>query len=120
MSGIYDQHQAAFSSVSAYVILKNGERVGSVAFKFPRDGAGRLSCYFHIFGGTMVKGTASGYGYDKRSAAAEDAVRKINPDNYFPEAQDNVVAIKAALGTRDGVDWDRRIQDAGFVVLQAV
>lgn len=35
MSDIYALHQSAFSSVSAYVVLKDGERVATVALKYP-------------------------------------------------------------------------------------
>lgn len=68
MPDIYDRHKAAFASVEAFVILHNGERVASIAFKFPRDGAGRLYAYVHRYGLEMVRGFAAGGGYDKRSA----------------------------------------------------
>lgn len=38
-TNIYDQHKAAFANVSAYTIMKGGERVATIAFKFPRGGA---------------------------------------------------------------------------------
>ena len=42
MTDIYEQHDKAFSRVSAFVILDSkGERVATVAIKFPADGAGR-------------------------------------------------------------------------------
>jgi hypothetical protein len=119
MSSIYDQHQAAFQNVSAYVILKNGERVATIAFKFPRDGAGRLYCYLHIFGASMCRGHANGYGYDKKSAAAESAAARHSRDTY-PNDLANIDAIKAALAGDSGWDWDHRLRDAGFDVVQAV
>ena len=73
MSSIYELHDKAFRHVSAYVILLNGERVATVAIKFPADGAGRLYAYVHWIGTPMVRGFAGGYGYDKRSAACADA-----------------------------------------------
>lgn len=112
---IYDQHQAAFSNVSAFVITKDGERVATIAFKFPRDGAGRLYAYVHYFGvdSPMVRGFANGYGYDKKSAAVEDAIRK---STHFPHPN----AFRLALCDIGGSDWQRRLQDAGFNVMQAV
>ena len=62
MSDIYEQHKAAFSNVSAFVIVKGGERVATIAFKFPRDGAGRLFAYVHWLGEEMIRGYASGGG----------------------------------------------------------
>jgi len=114
MSDIYDQHSAAFANVSAYVILKDGERVATVAFKFPRDGAGRLYTYVHWLGLEMVRGFAGGYGYDKRTAAVAAAVKTLG--GYSPGLGDFLTACD-----RDGGHhWDRRLQDAGFTVLQAV
>ena len=119
MSNIYDQHRAAFSNVSAYCVLdKAGNRVASIAFKFPRDGAGRLYAYVHVFGGPMVRGFAGGYGYDKRSAAVLEAISKIKPDDYYPESAHDVAAFKGMVDCGHG--WDRQIEAAGYTVLQAV
>lgn len=59
-STVYQLHDKAFANVSAYVIAKDGERVATIAFKFPRDGAGRLYVYVHWFGLQMVRGWAGG------------------------------------------------------------
>jgi len=123
---IYNQHQAAFKHVSAYVILKDGQRVATIAFRFPKDGAGRLWAYVHWIGIEMVRGHAGGYGYDKRSAAVESAVgkaikasegkRKDNlTDNDFLCA-----TFHRVLSNIGGNTWDRALTDAGFTVLQAV
>lgn len=135
---IYEQHAAAFRHVSAYVVLKDGERVATIAFKFPKDGAGRLYAYVHWIGVEMVRGHANGYGYDKRSAAVESAVARIDLTNIEKEARalfpdDDVKAnmrafaclagpkaLKDALTNIGGNNWDRALQDAGFTVLQAV
>lgn len=44
---IYDQHRKAFSNVSAYVVMAGEQRCATIAFKFPKDGAGRLYAYMH-------------------------------------------------------------------------
>lgn len=120
-TNIYDQHRAAFANVSAYVVLdKKGERAASVAFKYPRDGAGRLFCYLHIFGGPMVRGFAGGGGYDKHSAAASAAASKLKLESYYEESQADVTAIRAALLVDGGSSWDGMLRDAGYNVLQAV
>jgi hypothetical protein len=128
MKTIYDQHDAAFNNVSAFVIMKEGERVATVAFKFPRDGAGRLWCYLHVLGLPMVRGYAGGYGYDKRSAAFLDAARKQtavklkswqSAEGYEKERA-TAEAFYNAVATRDGYEWNRNLTDAGFVALQAV
>lgn len=131
MTQIYKQHDAAFASVSAYVILKDAKRVATVAFKFPRDGAGRLYAYVHWLGTEMVRGYAGGYGYDKTSAAVESACRKLPelsreafadgvPHHSDAERANYGAFIAAITLGNDGQYWDRRLTDAGFTVLQAV
>lgn len=117
MTKVYEQHDKAFQNVSAYVVLdKNGEHVASVKFKFPRDGAGRLYAYVHWIGLQMVRGSASGYGYDKRSAAVADAVGRFADMDKHPYCFKFFDAV-----ARDGGEyWDRRLRDAGFTVIQAV
>ena len=116
---IYDLHRDVFANVAAYVVLKDGKRVATVAFKSPRDGAGRLWCYLHVFGAPMARGYAGGYGYDKSSAAFEAAAAKHSRDAY-PGDQAHIDAIKTAVAGDSGYRWSRRLEDAGFTVLQAV
>ena len=119
MADIYTQHAAAFASVSAFVILNRaGERVATVAFKFPRDGAGRLYAYVHWIGAQMKRGHANGCGYDKRSAAVADAARRIEwPIDLGTNGSD---AFADAATLDGGADWIRAVENAGFTVLQAV
>ena len=118
MTNIYDQHRAAFQNVSAYCVVdKAGNRVASIAFKYPRDGAGRLYAYVHIFGGPMTRGFAAGGGYDKHSAAVLDAIAKIKPADYRPGAAD-VTTFKRMVDCGD--TWDRQLRECGYQVFQAV
>jgi len=123
MTDIYDLHSKAFENVSAYVILKDGERVATVAFRYPRDGAGRLWAYVHWFGTEMARGYASGGGYDKHSAACAAAVRAIKPisgwENLNAKAPD-YMAFRAAMALDNGTYWYDQLRLAGFTVLQAV
>ncbi len=123
MPDIYEQHSSHFKAVSAYVILKGGERVATIAFKFPADGAGRLYAYVHWLGVPMVRGHAGGYGYDKRSVAVWDAVHRACVKKHelmFAEPGSAMDVFRAELGKDDGQYWDRRLEKAGFTVLQAV
>lgn len=125
MTDIYEQHRAAFNNVSAYVITNRGKYVGTIAFKFPRDGAGRLYAYVHFLGIQMVRGYAGGGGYDKRSAACSDAAKKMLdglPVNRDWPVEDVAAydAFRAALSPDDGYTWDSRLQRAGFAVMKAV
>lgn len=120
MADIYKQHEAAFSRVSSYVVMRHGKLAARVAFKFPADGAGRLYCYVHWLGLPMVRGYAGGYGYDKKSAAASLAGRKMEAKIEDPEEAKALWNFKAQLSKDDGYDWDRRLRDAGFDVIQAI
>lgn len=117
MADIYDQHQAAFSNVSAFAVVRDGQQCGKVAFKFPKDGAGRLFAYVHWHGVNMVRAFAGGCGYDKKSAAIANAVRKISGDGWNPEWQAEFIA---ALEKDDGNNWDNNLRKAGFDLFQAV
>lgn len=135
MTNIYDLHDKAFLHVSAFVICKKGERVASLAFKFPKDGAGRLWCYIHIFGLEMARGYASGYGYDKRSAAVGAAIEAIKPyagetvfSKEFPlhrldngeQLDAKMFELKKAFAKIGGKDWKDVFRDLGYDVYQAV
>jgi hypothetical protein len=151
-SDVYDQHDKAFSLVSAYVIAKRVtneranakhtfseseqedqvERVATIAFKFPKDGAGRLNCFVHWIGAEMSKGYAGGYGYDKRSAAVQDAVEKIKPykvddpltgeywEKHVIEVNAEIDAFKALFKNIGGKDWSDVLRDAGYKVWSAI
>lgn len=123
MPCIYDQHRAAFAKTSAYVILKDGERVATVAFKFGTA----VTAYVHFIGAQMVRATAKGGGYDRQSAAVAAAATKIDLSDREDCHRDDIgqpvtdrSTFMDATDDRDGRTWDRRLQDAGFVVLQAV
>lgn len=111
---IYEQHNATFKNVEAFIILKDNKRVATIAFKFPRDGAGRLYAYVHWIGLKMVRGSATGYGYDKRSAAIESAFKKQ------PDIPNDAMVFWSALRNINGNTWNRALENAGFTVLQAV
>jgi hypothetical protein len=123
MTDIYEQHDKAFSRVSAFVILKDGERVATVAIKFPADGAGRLWAYTHFIGIEMTRHHADGYGYDKRTPAVIGGFKKAWPNEDRASHEQYAKALgdlQAALGTEDGEYWDRKLERAGYQVLQAV
>lgn len=111
---VYDQHRAAFANVAAYVVLLGADRVATVAFKY----GNRCSCYFHVIGAPMAKGWADGGGYDKASAAAHSAVRRIDR-NAYPEHVAIIDRIAGAIKD-SGRSWDGDLRADGFTVLQAV
>lgn len=125
MTDIYKQHESAFARVSAYVVARDGERVATIAFKYPADGAGRLYAYVHWLGLPMVRGFAGGYGYDKRSAACANAAKHIvapSPDDVTTFERDKAARelFVAAIAQDSGATWESQLRDAGFTVWQAV
>lgn len=122
---IYDQHDKAFRNVSAFVIAKDGKRVATVAFKF----GDAVTVYVHWIGIEMVKGRAGGGGYDRKTAACADAVRKIKHDiDPSLSDEDKAAALRlrlsvkfvAALQADRGPSWENALRDAGFDVWSAV
>ncbi len=115
---IYAQHNNAFANVSAYVVLKDGQRVATVAFKFGTA----VTAYVHWIGIQMQKGRAGGGGYDRQSAAVEDAVDKTI--KAVTPAPDDVNLSRTtffrSLRDTEGSGWIRTLEQNGFTVIQAV
>lgn len=125
MTDIYELHAKAFGRVSAYVVMRDNERVATIAFKFPADGAGRLYAYVHWLGVPMVRGFAGGYGYDKRSAACANAAKHIKApqdDDLTTWERDKEAreAFTAAIAQDSCMTWESQLREAGFTVLHAV
>lgn len=108
---VYDQHNATFRGVSAYVVMKGAQRVGTIAFK---NGTA-CQVFAHWLGSTMIRATAGGGGYDRHSAACAKAARKADPGGNV-----DAKAFWSALEIDGGSSWDRELERAGFTVLQAV
>ena len=124
LANIYEMYDKAFASVSAFIIITNntGERIATLAFKRPKDGAGRLYCYFHLLSMPMSRGFAAGGGYGKASAAFLDATEKAKiADGSSPDCLKLLSVVKeAALKGNGSSQYVNALRDAGFNVLQAV
>ena len=102
------------SRISAIIIMKDGEHVGTARIKYPADGAGRLSAYLADWTLEMPEsvnwdkftrwqiGRANGYGYDKATAA-------------FGSMKLCGFELKDA-----GWGWDHQLREAGFTLIQAI
>ena len=126
MSTIYDQHASAFPHMSAYVILKDGERVATVAVKYSARST-RVWAYLHVLSLPMVRACADGGGYDKTSAAIAKASQQVRCPLtvYYPgnaqELHDLAQFWNDLSPSLDkGHEWTRALELAGFTVLQAV
>ncbi len=112
-SNVYEQHKAHTKSVSAYAILKEGEHVANVTIRFPADGSGRLYAYVHWLGTQMIRGSASGSGYDKRSSAVACAARQYLKGWAKPKATANATPDSILDGVRQSLFWESCAKDRG-------
>lgn len=118
---IYDQFNVHTSILSAYAILHDGVMVAKLVFKYPRDGAGRLYAYAHWFGVPMVRGSANGYGYDKKSAAlARLTPMEADQAQVGQDYSNEQKAFMGALSKDDGYGWNWHLRDADFIVCSVV
>lgn len=124
MADIYEQHRQAFKRVSGHVLTDDkSNRVATVAFKYPADGAGRLYCYVHFIGLPMQRGYAGGGGYDKASAAFQNAVQKIKPNmNIDLNEKEHkwLKMLRACAKKSDSSHWDNAAMESGFKLLTAI
>lgn len=118
----WNKFDTVFAQVSSFVILDAESKnvVAKIALKYPKDGAGRLSCYMHIIGTEVQIGTASGYGYDKRTAAIISAA-----DNCFKHCDkftlQQLKFINRLLEDEAQGGWQEVINEKnGFIVIQAI
>ena len=114
---VYAKHESAFKLVSAGALVVNGVQMGTLAFKFPASGEGKLFCFLHIHGFPMVVGSASGYGYDKKGAALEKACESLC-DIEHAEVLRYHPALKGL--DCDGNDFQRTLEKAGITYFRAI
>lgn len=126
MTDVYEQFEKHTARVSGDVILYKGDSVGRVVFVHPRDGAGRLYCYLQFWGSHMERGSASGYGYNKRKAAFEDAMGRLAkqlatcPDVPSPMKSHAMIACETYAADKTGEDWDVKLRTGGFTTAHVV
>lgn len=93
----------AFNRVGAYVIINpKGDICGTIKILYPADGAGTLKVVLHEHGYDPQIGKASGFGYDKLSAALQG------------------MEFNGITLTDHPHNWERQLQDAGYRVYGVV
>lgn len=115
MSDIYRKFDRAFANVDAYCVLKDGKPVARVCLKYPKDGAGRLTAFVQVYGFEMKRGWASGYGYDKATAAVSSCAPLFAHLEGVDETAARVAADFAALKDA-GHRWDAQLRLMGYEV----
>jgi len=123
MKSSYEKKSAAFPLVASFAIINNGQPVGTLAYKFPKDGAGRLTCFLHFHGYSMTTGYATGYGYDKKSAALEVAASHadlILVNDYTKKSAIDEFPVIKALQNIGGSDAYTVFKQNGFDLFQTI
>lgn len=108
------ENSPAWARASAYVIiapkaslapgsLDNSRNFGKIKVLHPADGAGPLRVFVWDCKGTDLQmGTASGYGYDKLSAALQGIV------------------FDGVTLTDHPQNWKSQLEEAGYTIVQAI
>lgn len=120
MATVYEQFDKATRDVSAFAVFKGPDYIGRVVFKRGTSGL-RTTCFAQVWGLRMAKGMANGGGYDKDSAAAENAISKIKPeDERDPAPLEHLKAWQDAMKGPEGERWNRRLDAAGYNVVHVI
>lgn len=106
---VYDQNAKHFALVRAYVIVnEQGEQVGLMNCKYPKDGMGKLYVYLHLFGSTMKVVSVSGCGFDKLGTALYKHSKTYQQDQENDLKQDTIEFLKALESCYSGFDsWSK-------------
>lgn len=98
----------AFNRVGAYVIINpKGDICGTIKVLYPADGAGTMKVVLHEHGYTPQIGKASGYGYDKLSAALQGMI--------WGQGLPEPITL-----TDHPHNWERQLQDLSYQVYGVV
>ena len=119
MTLAYDAFDKATRHFEAYAILLNGKAVGRVVIKY----GNAATAFVQVWGAEMVIGRATGYGYDKATAAVEAAATKLRKFSPYEEAGrkaiacfDRAFADKGAGGAR----WPSRLEAEGLTICNVI
>lgn len=106
--------EVATANVNAWALLCDGDIIGRIVTK--RGRSGRVTAWVHVFGapGVFAKGWADGYGYDKTTAAIEDAaMRWLEAEEPKKENASIGVNMMRALVRPPAIDWDACLRGIG-------
>ena len=125
-----DRLEKASDNVSAYAIFHAGAFAGRMVVVYPRDGAGLLRVSLNFTDGPLsglprLYGDASGYGYDKRSAAVRDALSakrikeaQADYESVLSRKEGFDAACEFAHSARnavpDGHGWEKILEYLGY------
>ena len=122
-NALYAAQRKAVKNSQIYILLDGQNVVAKLSFHYNASNTG-CTCFLWVRGCGISKGIAKGGGYDRRSAAAMKAAQKMAQlDEVYLRIvgyAETRAQILKALDEDSGMTWDRRAEDAGFMVIQAI
>jgi len=117
MADIYDQFDASFRYISAHAILKDGKHVANITLKH----GSAVTAYVHYLGLEMTKGRAGGGGYDRSTAAVQNAAAKTKGGDAPKSIQLNGNEfIGALIEAPGGMGWAAALITAGYTICNVI
>lgn len=119
MTQIYEKFDAATRNITAQALLFDGKPVGRIVIK---HGAA-ATAYVQVWGASMASARATGYGYDKASAAVMSAILAL-PD--APDKADSLASdahrklVVAADYWNGGTRYATALENVGFTVCNVI
>lgn len=110
-----EQHDKAFKSVSAYVIIKNGVCLARINIKYGVT----VQAFIITKHSKYYKGKAGGGGYDKKMAAMADAASKLKADNDQLTMDEYKILDSIVNGYNNGLSIYQSLPD-DFTVINAI
>lgn len=137
---IWDIYDSQIKDVRGYALiskhsnhgLKEGQIIGKVVFKYPKNGYNILYAYVHIFGLEMTRGQASGYGYDKHRPTIQNALKATQIPNKLINGKDEemnkfyrplkgiLTDLEYAFYNYDGLEFYDTFRKVGYDCQQIV
>ncbi|HAY10599.1 MAG TPA: hypothetical protein DCY18_11805 [Thauera sp.] len=99
--------ETATAGINAWALFADGDVIGRIVTK--RGRTGRVTAWVQVWGapGVFAKGWADGYGYDKTTAAIEDAAERwLKATKPAEEDCSLGTCMMRALVFPPAVDWD--------------
>ena len=95
---VYEKHAKHFQLVRAYCVINvQGEHIGNITFKYPKNGYGKLFGYLQLFGSQIENTWVAGCGYDKLSTCVNklaDEYLVTNKENLTENQVDFLLNLK--------------------------
>lgn len=107
------EFEKAFKGVSVYAIEHSGGVIGNVSFKT----ADSCRVFIDIGNAKMIIGRTRGTGYNRETAAVENAFMNAPFVTECPVFNEISLAVRGSL---TGSGWAKAVKSAGYIVTQII